>query len=71
MFLALPSKSDISLTCIICFIKIHSYKDQYVETMAHLVDFAQNAYNDRENEIKLYKDLVDKALEDSVTRSKK
>lgn len=38
--------------------------------MAGLVEFAQSAYNDRQNEIKLFKDLVDNALEDSVKKSK-
>ncbi|CAH2090948.1 unnamed protein product [Euphydryas editha] len=46
------------------------YKEQYVETMAGLVEFAQEAYNLRQNEIKLFKDLVDNALEDSVKKSK-
>ncbi|KAJ0178160.1 hypothetical protein K1T71_005983 [Dendrolimus kikuchii] len=46
------------------------YKEQYVETMANLVEFAQGAYTTRQNEIKLFKDLVDTALEDSVKRSK-
>ena len=38
--------------------------------MAGLVDFAQEAYNARQHEIKLFKDLVDNALEDSVVKSK-
>lgn len=42
-----------------------------METMAGLVEFAQDAYTERQNEIKLFKDLVDTALEDSVTKSKK
>ncbi|CAG9793993.1 unnamed protein product [Diatraea saccharalis] len=46
------------------------YKEQYVETMAGLVEFAQEAYNVRQNEIKLFKDLVLNALEDSVKKSK-
>ncbi|XP_026499077.1 dynein regulatory complex subunit 3-like [Vanessa tameamea] len=46
------------------------YKEQYEETMAGLVQFAQEAYNSRQNEIKLFKDLVDNALEDSVVKSK-
>ncbi|XP_047534682.1 dynein regulatory complex subunit 3-like [Vanessa atalanta] len=46
------------------------YKEQYEETMAGLVEFAQEAYNSRQNEIKLFKDLVDNALEDSVVKSK-
>ncbi|XP_028158558.1 dynein regulatory complex subunit 3 [Ostrinia furnacalis] len=46
------------------------YKEQYVETMAGLVEFAQGAYTTRQNEIKLFKDLVDNALEDSVQKSK-
>ncbi|XP_013190894.1 dynein regulatory complex subunit 3 [Amyelois transitella] len=46
------------------------YKDQYVETMAGLVEFAQGAYNTRQSEIKLFKDLVDNALADSVQKSK-
>ncbi|CAH0729933.1 unnamed protein product, partial [Brenthis ino] len=46
------------------------YKEQYVETMAGLVEFAQEAYNARQQEIKLFKDLVDNALEDSVVKSK-
>ncbi|CAH2981430.1 unnamed protein product [Chilo suppressalis] len=46
------------------------YKEQYVETMAGLVEFAQEAYNDRQNEIKLFNDLVLNALEDSVKKSK-
>ncbi|KAL0871762.1 hypothetical protein ABMA27_004260 [Loxostege sticticalis] len=46
------------------------YKEQYVETMAGLVEFAQEAYNTRQNEIKLFKDLVDNALADSVQKSK-
>ncbi|CAK1544955.1 unnamed protein product [Leptosia nina] len=46
------------------------YKEQYVETMAGLVEFAQGAYNTRQNEIKLFKDLVDTALEESVRNSK-
>lgn len=46
------------------------YKEQYVETMQGLVEFAQEAYNNRQHEIKLFKDLVDAALEDSVLRSK-
>ncbi|XP_026746550.1 LOW QUALITY PROTEIN: dynein regulatory complex subunit 3-like [Trichoplusia ni] len=47
------------------------YREQYVETMATLVDFAQEAYTERQNEIKLFKDLVDTALEESVEKSKK
>lgn len=39
--------------------------------MANLVEFAQEAYNDRQNEIKLFKDLVDNALAESVEKSKK
>ncbi|XP_068618661.1 dynein regulatory complex subunit 3-like [Battus philenor] len=46
------------------------YKEQYVETMAGLVTYAQQAYNERQNEIKLFKDLVDNALADSVNKSK-
>lgn len=46
------------------------YKEQYVETMAGLVEFAQGAYNTRQHEIKLFKDLVDNALEESVKKSK-
>ncbi|XP_059053982.1 dynein regulatory complex subunit 3-like [Achroia grisella] len=46
------------------------YKEQYVETMAGLVDFAQDAYKARQHEIKLFKDLVNNALEDSVQTSK-
>ncbi|XP_045526239.1 dynein regulatory complex subunit 3-like [Pieris brassicae] len=46
------------------------YKEQYVETMAGLVEFAQVAYNARQNEIKLFKDLVENALDDSVKKSK-
>ncbi|XP_052755007.1 dynein regulatory complex subunit 3 [Galleria mellonella] len=46
------------------------YKEQYVETMAGLVEFAQEAYNARQHEIKLFKDLVNNALEDSVQKSK-
>ncbi|XP_045766707.1 dynein regulatory complex subunit 3-like isoform X1 [Maniola jurtina] len=46
------------------------YKEQYVETMAGLVEFAQDAYNMRQNEIRLFKDLVDNALDESVTKSK-
>ncbi|XP_050675184.1 dynein regulatory complex subunit 3-like [Leptidea sinapis] len=46
------------------------YKELYVETMSGLVEFAQEAYNARQNEVKLFKDLVDNALEDSVKRSK-
>ncbi|XP_050351560.1 dynein regulatory complex subunit 3-like [Nymphalis io] len=46
------------------------YKEQYEETMAGLVEFAQEAYNARQHEIKLFKDLVDNALEDSVRKSK-
>ncbi|XP_045495729.1 dynein regulatory complex subunit 3-like [Colias croceus] len=46
------------------------YKEQYVETMAGLVEFAQGAYNARQHEIKLFKDLVDNALEESVKKSK-
>ncbi|XP_039755667.1 dynein regulatory complex subunit 3-like [Pararge aegeria] len=46
------------------------YKEQYVETMIGLVDFAQDAYNMRQNEIRLFKDLVDNALDDSVIKSK-
>lgn len=38
--------------------------------MAGLVEFAQGAYNTRQNEIKLFKDLVDNALDDSVKESK-
>ena len=38
--------------------------------MAQLVEFAQEAYNDRQHEIKLFKDLVDTALEDCVRKSK-
>lgn len=38
--------------------------------MAGLVEFAQGAYNVRQNEIKLFKDLVDNALADSVEKSK-
>lgn len=38
--------------------------------MAGLVEFAQEAYNTRQNEIKLFKDLVDNALADSVQKSK-
>ncbi|PZC75733.1 dynein regulatory complex subunit 3 [Helicoverpa armigera] len=47
------------------------YKENYVETMANLVEFAQGAYTDRQKEIKLFKDLVDSALEESVAKSKK
>ncbi|KAH9641689.1 hypothetical protein HF086_005135 [Spodoptera exigua] len=47
------------------------YKENYVETMANLVEFAQEAYNDRQNEIKLFKDLVDSALSETVEKSKK
>jgi hypothetical protein len=57
---------DYSETIIFCF----RYKEQYVETMAGLVEFAQEAYNVRQHEIKLFKDLVDNALEDSVKNSK-
>lgn len=39
--------------------------------MAGLVEFAQEAYNLRQNEIRLFKDLVDNALEESVGKSKK
>ncbi|KAL4712059.1 hypothetical protein ACJJTC_003726 [Scirpophaga incertulas] len=46
------------------------YKEQYVEFMARFVDFAQEAYKNRQNEIKLFKDLVDNALEESVKKSK-
>ncbi|KAJ8715983.1 hypothetical protein PYW08_013268 [Mythimna loreyi] len=46
------------------------YKENYVETMAQLVEFAQEAYNDRQREIGLFKDLVDNALADSVAKSK-
>lgn len=46
------------------------YKEQYVETMAGLVEFAQGAYNTRQHEIKLFKDLVISALADSVENSK-
>ncbi|VVD03260.1 unnamed protein product [Leptidea sinapis] len=46
------------------------YKELYVETMSGLVEFAQEAYNARQNEVKLFKDLVDNALEDSVKRTK-
>ncbi|CAG4946971.1 unnamed protein product [Parnassius apollo] len=46
------------------------YKEQYVDTMAGLVEFAQQAYNERQYEIKLFKDLVDNALADSVNKSK-
>ncbi|CAH2039450.1 unnamed protein product, partial [Iphiclides podalirius] len=46
------------------------YKEQYVETMAGLVEYAQQAYNERQFEIKLFKDLVDNALEVSVNKSK-
>ncbi|CAG9561376.1 unnamed protein product [Danaus chrysippus] len=46
------------------------YKEQYVETMADLVEFAQEAYNARQHEIKLFKDLVDNALAESVQKSK-
>lgn len=49
---------------------VRRYKEQYVETMASLVEFAQEAYTDRQNEIKLFKDLVDTALNDSVQKSK-
>lgn len=38
--------------------------------MENLVEFAQVAYNNRQNEIKLYRDLVDNALADSVAKSK-
>ncbi|CAH0584433.1 unnamed protein product [Chrysodeixis includens] len=46
------------------------YREQYVETMAALVEFAQGAYTERQNEIKLFKDLVDNALDESVEKSK-
>ncbi|XP_028029107.1 dynein regulatory complex subunit 3-like [Bombyx mandarina] len=46
------------------------YKEQYVETMAGLVEFALEAYNARQYEIKLFKDLVNDALEESVKKSK-
>ncbi|XP_041987235.1 dynein regulatory complex subunit 3-like [Aricia agestis] len=46
------------------------YKEQYVETMAGLVEYAQEAYNVRQAEIQLFKDLIDNALEDSVEKSK-
>lgn len=38
--------------------------------MAGLVEFAQGAYNARQHEISLFKDLVDNALSDSVQKSK-
>lgn len=38
--------------------------------MAGLVQFAQDAYNVRQNEIRLFKDLVDNALDESVKKSK-
>lgn len=38
--------------------------------MAGLVEFAQDAYNVRQNEIRLFKDLVDNALDESVKKSK-
>ncbi|XP_022830342.1 dynein regulatory complex subunit 3-like isoform X1 [Spodoptera litura] len=47
------------------------YRENYVETMANLVEFAQEAYKDRQHEIKLFKNLVDSALDDSVEKSKK
>ncbi|KAJ8713615.1 hypothetical protein PYW07_013985 [Mythimna separata] len=46
------------------------YKENYVETMAQLVEFAQEAYNDRQHEIGLFQELVDNALADSVAKSK-
>ncbi|KPI97248.1 PREDICTED: leucine-rich repeat-containing protein 48-like [Papilio xuthus] len=46
------------------------YKEQYVETMAGLVEYAQGAYNTRQIEVKLFRDLVDNALADSVSKSK-
>ncbi|KAJ2943667.1 hypothetical protein O0L34_g16779 [Tuta absoluta] len=47
-----------------------SYKEQYVYTMDQLVEWAQGAYNDRQHEIRLFKDLVDTALADCVEKSK-
>lgn len=38
--------------------------------MAGLVEFALEAYNARQYEIKLFKDLVNDALEESVKKSK-
>lgn len=46
------------------------YKEEYVTTMDKLVEYAQNAYNDRQNEIKLIKDLMNNALDESVEKSK-
>ncbi|KAG7295915.1 hypothetical protein JYU34_021005 [Plutella xylostella] len=46
------------------------YKEQYVETMGQLVEYAQEAYRDRQHEISLFQDLVDTALADSVEKSK-
>ncbi|XP_063623655.1 dynein regulatory complex subunit 3-like [Cydia splendana] len=46
------------------------YKEQYVETMAGLVEFAQEAYNDRQHEIGLFRELVDNALAESVAKTK-
>lgn len=49
---------------------INRYKENYVETMAQLIEFAQEAYNDRQREIGFFKDLVDNALAVSVAKSK-
>ncbi|XP_049874456.1 dynein regulatory complex subunit 3-like [Pectinophora gossypiella] len=46
------------------------YKEQYVDTMATLVEWAQGAYSDRQYEIKLFKDLINGALAESVEKSK-
>ncbi|CAB3247675.1 unnamed protein product [Arctia plantaginis] len=46
------------------------YKELYVEVMADLVEFAQQATTDRQEEIRLFKELVVNALEASVQKSK-
>ncbi|KOB64008.1 Uncharacterized protein OBRU01_24641 [Operophtera brumata] len=51
-------------------VNFEQYKEQYVETMAELIVFAQEAYTTRQNEIVLFKDLVENALADSVQKSK-
>ncbi|GBP79774.1 Dynein regulatory complex subunit 3 [Eumeta japonica] len=46
------------------------YKEQYVEAMIVLVEFGQKSYGEREKEIKMFKEVIDNALEHNIKRSK-
>lgn len=46
------------------------YKEDYVEAMDVLVDYAQQAYGERQREIQRFEDLMKAGLADSVARSK-